>query len=101
MARSALRSSCSPVVPGTPKVMPMLAVATTSVVPSVTGRRRAVEDPLGQGDDVGMAFDVVDEHGELVTAEAGRGVRAADAAQEHLGDHAEQLVADGVARGCR
>ena len=43
-----------------------------------------------------LSVDVLEQDGELVAAEAGRGVRAADARVEAAGDLDEHLVAGGV-----
>ena len=49
--------------------------------------------------DGARVLDVLDERGELVAAEPGRGVVGAQGAGDAFGDRDEQLVADGVAQG--
>ena len=61
------------------------------------GLRERLGDALGDADRVALAGDLLAEHGELVAAEAGRGVAAAQDAVQPVGDGAQQLVADGVA----
>ena len=74
MARSALRSSCSQLVPGVATAIPMLTLADTSVPSIVKVRLKELDDPLGDRDHVLLGGGVLEEHGELVAAEAGGGV---------------------------
>ena len=55
------------------------------------------QEPARNGDRVHLAARAVEEQGELVAAQAGRGVALAEAAAETVGDRAEQLVARVVA----
>jgi len=54
-------------------------------------------DPLGDADRLAGVAQVLEQHGELVAAEAGDGVGRADAGAEPAGDGDEELVADLVA----
>ena len=55
------------------------------------------EDPLGDDDDVLGPVEAVEQHRELVAAEARDGVGRAHARAQALGDRDQQLVADRVA----
>ena len=58
-------------------------------------------DPLGHRDRVALVEDVLAQHDELVTAEAGDRVARAQRQRQALADGDEQAVAQTVARGCR
>ena len=58
---------------------------------------QGVEDPLGHLDHGLRVGRVLEEHRELVTAEASRGVARAQAAAEPVGHRPQQLVAGAVA----
>ena len=62
-----------------------------------TDREGFVEDPHDAfGDGMGGLRYVLDQHGELVTAEPGHGVAGADAVPDPVGDVAQKTVAGGV-----
>ena len=58
--------------------MPMLADTVTSARDSTNGSTNACGGALGQLDRLLVAVEVLAEHDELVAAEAGDGVLAAD-----------------------
>ena len=78
--------------------MPIVAPIDDHAARAASNGRRmaamiAVGDPLGARERAG----VLQQHGELVAAEARRGVGVARARDEALGDRAQQLVARRVA----
>src|SRR3546814_16872428 len=57
----------------------------------------SVEDPLPHLEHRCHVWCVLEEHGELVAAEAGGGVTGAQARAQPVGHHAQELVASTVA----
>ena len=60
---------------------------------------QAVEQTLGDVDGAVDAATVLEQDRELVAAEAGGGVAAADSTADPVGDGLQELVADGMAEG--
>ncbi len=77
--------------------MPTLAPTLTASSPGRHALGERGEDPLGDDDDVLRPVEAVEQHGELVAAEARDGVGRAHALAQALGDRDQQLVADRVA----
>ena len=61
-------------------------------------RREGAQQPLGDLDDLRALRDALQQHGELVAAQARGGVHAAQGRAQAVGDADEQLVARGVAQ---
>jgi hypothetical protein len=76
--------------------MPVLTVMTSSPSPQVSGS--ALDSPIRSGHHEGieLAVEILAEHGELVSAEAGQGVAGAEDGLQPLGQGLQDLVADGV-----
>ena len=77
--------------------MPSEALTYHSRSPSENGTLELGEDPVRRAPGVVDAADPVDDHPELVAAEAGDRVAGPEAALEPLADRDEEAVADGVA----
>ena len=71
-------------IPGVSKVIPMLTVAETSLASRGDGLSQGRQDPFCQLDRVLAVPDVLDENGELVSTESGRGVNLSETAHKDL-----------------
>ena len=79
--------------------MPMLDEICQALAVQVEGQVQRDADQVGDVGGVLRLADVVQQHHELVAADAADGVRLAHAAADARGDFLQQLVADGVAEG--
>src|SRR4051812_48079636 len=98
IAASALRIISSASVAASPSTieMPMLARVELLLLERERPGER-LEDALGGVGRLPGGLDALEQHGELVAAEARRGVAGADAGGEALADLEQDLVAGGVA----
>ena len=100
MAASAWLTIPSEVGPGSlATAMPTDAVTAISSVPAMNGRRNPFMTRWAMAAASMGPAEVGAEQGELVAAEAGQGVAAAQDLGQASGDRAQQLVADGVSVG--
>ena len=74
----------------------MLALETTSPCAQVERQAERLEQPLGHRDGVLLVAEVLAEHGELVAAEAGDRLLAAQRVLQPLRHGEDQLVAGRV-----
>ena len=84
--------------PSPPMLTPMEGSALWGRPPSSCGAERALEQALGDLDDLRALRDALQQDGELVAAEARGRVHAAQGRAQAVGDADEQLVAGSVAQ---
>ena len=99
MATSALRSSSSALSTSAvqPSTIPRLACAEISCPATVKGRSSSAMTRSATRVTAALSLDVVQEHGELVAAQARREVARLQRAAQAPGDGLQQLVADRMA----
>src|SRR3954454_19839108 len=91
-------SSPGPLVRSWPRAIPRLALRTSSL-PSSTERAKLLSDSLGDSDCVSGAPYILQQHGELITAEAGQGVLGPEAPLQTLAHPHQEDIPRFMAQG--